>query len=160
MERKVLGPLLVFTLVIVAAVALAVQVINERIFTTTSNILSSTSNPANCPSLSNFNASKDVRDFSVKIAFPGQWAATIKTFNSSQPDTAYLATDCQYTGNGTGFVYYAMWRTYGWQTFFVSAQKLDSGDGNLTVSLCEFQCPWSNSTTVQYGKVSVLGTWA
>ena len=114
--------------------------------TTTTNVV--------CSALFVQNPEEGKTDFTVEVSFQGQWNATVKTYSAFETTPAYLHTTCDYYGNGAATIYVVPWNPNGEQTVMVTANKLASGDGNLTVSVGWGEAFRSNSTTSPYGSTT------
>jgi len=92
-------------------------------------------------------------DFVVEVSYQGPWNATVSTYSAFATAPAYLLSACQYGGNGTAYVSVASPNPNGEQTVLVTAHKLDSSNGNLTVTVTYGGTPpgRSNSTTLPFG---------
>jgi hypothetical protein len=92
-------------------------------------------------------------DFVVEVSYQGPWNATVSTYSAFDATLAYLLSACHYGGIGTAYVSVASPNPNGEQTVLVAAQKLDSSNGNLTVTVTYGGTPpgRSNSTTLPFG---------
>jgi hypothetical protein len=109
-----------------------------------------------CPALSVQNPEEGSTDFTVGISFQGQWSATVKTYSAFETTPAYLQTTCDYYGSSAATVYVVPWNPNGEQTVVVTANKLASSNGNLTVSVGWGEAFRSNSTVSPYGSTSTF----
>ena len=90
-------------------------------------------------------------DFGVKISYQGPWNATINTYSAFATTPAYLLMTCNYGGSGTAYVSFSAPNPNGEQTVVGTAQKLDSSNGNLTVTVAYGAASRTNSTTSPFG---------
>jgi hypothetical protein len=94
--------------------------------------------------------------FIAEVSYQGPWNATISTYSAFATTPAYLLSTCHYGGNGTAYVYVAPPNPNGEQTVLVSGQKLDSGGGNLTVTVSYGVASRSNSTASPFGTATTF----
>lgn len=116
--------------------------------TTTTNVL--------CSALFVQNPEEAKTDFTVEISFQGQWNATVKSYSAFETAPDYLHTTCDYYGSGPATIYVVPWNPNGEQTVMVTANKLASGYGNLTVSVGWGEAFRSNSTISPYGSTTAF----
>ena len=97
--------------------------------------------------------------FVVAVSFHGQWDAVVTTYSALEPSPVYLQQTCGYAGNSTAYVGFPSWNSSGEQSVRVTAYKLASGNGNMTVSIGYGAALRSNSTISPFGSVTAfLGT--
>jgi len=94
--------------------------------------------------------------FSVTVSFQGQWSAVVTSYSAFQTTSAYLHSTCDYAGSNTAYIYINPWNSNGEQTVKVTAYKLDSGNGNLTVTVSYGAASRSNSTTLSFGTAATF----
>ena len=95
-------------------------------------------------------------DFVVEVSYQGPWNATVSTYSAFETAPAYRLSACQYGGVGTAYVNVASPNPSGEQTVLVAAHKLDSSDGNLTVTVTYGAGSRSNTTTSPFGSAMTL----
>jgi hypothetical protein len=97
--------------------------------------------------------------FRVEFSYQGPWNATVSTYSALATSPAYLLSSCHYGGSGTAYVYVVPPNPNGEQTVVGVAHKLDSSNGNLTVTVLYGAYPRSNSTTLPFGSaMTSVGT--
>lgn len=97
--------------------------------------------------------------FAVTVSFQGNWSAIVSTYSAFETTSAYLHQTCDYTGSSTAYIFIYPWNPSGEQTVKVTAYKLNSGDGNLTVSVDHGAALRYNSTVSPFGSTTAfLGT--
>ena len=143
MKNSVVAVLLV--LAILAGAGAGYLLGSQKITTTTSTI--------QCPTASTQVYSSD---FGVEISYQGPWNATISTYPAFATTPATLLMTCHYRGSGFAYVGVASPNPNGEQTVVGSATKLDSSDGNMTVTVAYGAASRSNSTTFAFGSVTAF----
>jgi hypothetical protein len=118
---------------------------SQKITTTTSTI--------QCPSATTQAYSSD---FGVEISYQGPWNATIGTYSAFATTPATLLLACHYRGSGFAYVGVASPNPNGEQTVVGAVRKLDSSNGNLTVTVTYGAVSRSNSTTFAFGSVTAF----
>jgi len=94
--------------------------------------------------------------FLVSVSFQGQWNAVVTTYSAFQTTSTYLHSTCDYAGNNTAYIYINPWNSNGEQTVQVSAYKLVSNNGNLTVTVTYGAASRSNSTILPSGSAKTF----
>ena len=113
---------------------------SQKIATTTSTV--------QCPTASTQEYSSD---FDVEISYQGPWNATVSTYSAFATTPAYLLLTCHYGGSGTAYIGVSSPNPNGEQTVMGAAHKLDSSNGNMTVTVTYGAGSRSNSTTSPFG---------
>jgi len=154
MRRAFLGLAVVAVLVAGLGVGYLDGVSNQQTVTTTSTLTCPNSSPnvLSIPGGSN----AETTAFSVTVSFQGQWSAVVTTYSAFQTTPIFLHSTCDYAGSNTAYIYFNPWNSNGEQTVLVSAYKLDSGNGNLTVTVTYGAASRSNSTTLPFGSAKTF----
>jgi len=125
-------------------------VANRQTVTTTVSVVC----PTPSSNLTNTFANSGEVSFVIVISFHGQWDAVVSTYSALEPSPAYMVQTCDYAGSNTAYVGFTPWNSSGEQSVKVTAYKLDSGNGNLTVSVGFGEAFRSNSTISPYGSTT------
>jgi hypothetical protein len=156
MRQGVLALIIVILLVAGLAVGYIGGIANRQTVTTTVTNAVTTTQTISSPAVCVLNPEEGTNYFTVEVSFQGEWNATIKTYSAFETSPTYLRTTCHFPGSNTGYIYITQWNPNGEQTVVVTAGKLDSGDGNLTVSVGWGEAFRSNSTVLPYGSTTAF----
>lgn len=152
MRQGILALVVAVVLVAGLGVGYIGGVANRQTVTTTTTL----SCPTASPNVLGGGGSGAPAAFLVTVAFQGQWNAVVTTYSAFQTTLAYLHSTCDYAGSNNAYVYVNPWNSNGEQTVKVTAYKLDSGNGNLTVSVGYGAALRSNSTVSPFGSTTAF----
>jgi hypothetical protein len=148
----------VVALVIIAVAAAAtITYINTTQKTTTSSSVDS-SISSSCTEGSNnnneniesspYNGTTTGDYFVVRVDYNGSWMGVITTYSALERNSSYLHSVVCISGTGKSVtIVVPAWNVNGEESTWISATKLDSSNGNLTVSVGYGSFVWTNSTT-------------
>jgi len=152
------GAIAVLLVVAILAGAVAGYLVSSQeiaMRTVTTTVTTSCPNPS--PNvLGGGGGNATINAFLVSVSFQGQWSAVVTTYSALQTTLAYLHSTCDYAGSNTALIYLNPWNSGGEQTVMVTAYKLDSSGGNLTVTVAYGAASRSNSTTLPFGSAKTF----
>jgi hypothetical protein len=153
MGRTLLTLAIVFVLIAGLGIGYLGGVSNQKTITTTTTLSCPNSSPN---ILEGGGGNGTTSAFLIAVSFQGQWSAVVTTYSAFQTTSSYLHSTCDYSGNNTAYTYVNPWNTNGEQTVQVSAYKLDSSNGNLTVTVTYGAASRSNSTILPFGSAKTF----
>lgn len=105
-----------------------------------------------CPTLA-VTSQTNTGAYSLSVAYGGPWNSTVTEYKSFDRSLPLLT--CQYKTAGSAQILFSDLNPNGESSVWVSVQKADAGNGNLTASLTYGAAVRANSTTSSFGMITV-----
>jgi hypothetical protein len=145
--------------IVIAAVVIGAGIFASTLFATVTTapqkIATTTLTTASCSPTGDFAAPRHFA-FNIAVNYTGRWEATAEGYSGATP--AFI--DC-YTGSGVGLIYLSDWNQGGRATLQVVAEKMDDGNGNLSISMtfgASNSMTQTNSTSLPHGSATITAT--